>query len=191
MIIYIYYRAGYLDGFISGYYLKKFLLKRLEGSGSTTFISKPFFNEQFANENRFKNIIYTRPYNYRDKIDKDITNIHNYIAEGKQVFAYFVDCCPYEEVQYFEKLHALLNDNLVIIDHRKTAIEFIRKYEEERHVKVNSEISTDYAGCDLTMMYIESQKKEFRPYYSLRYEKLFQYWLRTQPRRTSMGKMAK
>jgi oligoribonuclease NrnB/cAMP/cGMP phosphodiesterase (DHH superfamily) len=75
------------------------------------------------------------------------------------VMAYFVDCCPYGDgSNHFGKLYDLLGKNLVIIDHHKTAIEFIENiFERNNNVTVTKELSTQYAGCVLTMFYIKKK----------------------------------
>jgi hypothetical protein len=147
-----------LDGFLSGYFLKKYILKSLGGKEDTIVTNEEFLEE---NEENYNNVIYARPYNYGDNLDVDIGYIDAYISKGTQVKVYFVDCCPYgDKSNYFDKLYSLLRQNLIIVDHHKTAVDFIGDYERQHNVKVSGELVVGLAGCELTEYYI--RKNEFR-----------------------------
>jgi hypothetical protein len=100
-------------------------------------------------------IIYSRPYNYGDNIEDDILEMMDIVSSGERIKVFFVDCCPYGEENYFDQLYRLLGDNLIIIDHHKTAIEYIRAYEKEHNVKITSELFIAYSGCELTQFHIQ------------------------------------
>jgi hypothetical protein len=154
MIAYIYYHRADLDGYAGGYLLKGHLLntaarKNKHGRHVVDNGASPA-----ADVSPGGCYIRTRPYNYDDKLDDDIAQIGKFINAGRHVTVYFVDCCPHQEGAYFEKLHGLLSERLVIIDHHKTALEYLREYEDKRRVKISGNSSDKYAGCELAAMYI-------------------------------------
>jgi hypothetical protein len=99
--------------------------------------------------------IVCRPYNYRDKLDNDIAKIEELRQEGTKVVVYFVDCCPYGTEGYFEKFHSLLGVNFIIIDHHKTALEYIDDFKDNNDTSVNGLFSYEYSGCELAWIYTQ------------------------------------
>jgi oligoribonuclease NrnB/cAMP/cGMP phosphodiesterase (DHH superfamily) len=149
--IYVYYHKADLDGYIGGYIMKQWLLDTIpHENGFERDINPNTPLEGFP--------IFMRPYNYGDDLSDDIIDIQLSVANGFRVDVYFVDCCPHQgEDNYFEQLHKLLGDRLVIIDHHATALNFIKKYEEDRNVKISGNSSIEFAGCELAAKYVMEQ----------------------------------
>jgi oligoribonuclease NrnB/cAMP/cGMP phosphodiesterase (DHH superfamily) len=148
MITYLYYHNADIDGYLSGYVVKRHLVKKYPDARLTTGRTNLI-------EEKCKHIICSRPYNYGDKLNVDISDMIESKKKYIKVRAIFVDCCAYgDKENYFDKLYSLLKDDLVIIDHHATAIDFIQNYEREHSVKVTGSLDTGYAACALTAMYI-------------------------------------
>jgi oligoribonuclease NrnB/cAMP/cGMP phosphodiesterase (DHH superfamily) len=150
MIVFLFYHKVDLDGFISGYILKKHFIEK--NNNQVIVKNGPFDENDLNDDNHI--VMYSRPYNYNDEINLD--EIKEAIDKNKIVKVYFVDCCPHQKNGYFEKLYDLLGKNLYIIDHHITAIKYIENFEKENNGRtpVSGLRSIDYSGCELTYMYV-------------------------------------
>jgi oligoribonuclease NrnB/cAMP/cGMP phosphodiesterase (DHH superfamily) len=161
MIIFLYYHRMDLDGYLGGYVLAKHFME--QGYKIVTpkndFVLEKAVTEAQTKDR--KDIVLVRPYNYGDSLEKDIEAITNLKTKGETVGAIFVDCCPYGKEDYFQKLYNLLDEGqyLTVIDHHKTALEFIEKFEKENKTAIRGMRSIDYAACELAWLYL----KEFGP----------------------------
>jgi hypothetical protein len=176
MVVFLFYHRADLDGYAGGYILKNYLINKKKEEWNVT-------DETFNINNRDNikslvskdNTLFIRPYNYDDDINIDeieqvINMKHSVIVDIDgderpivlihEVKAYFVDCSPHEKNNYFKKLYSLLKDNLIIIDHHKSSMDFISDFEIENNVVISGVRMTKYSGCELASLYIRRHNYE-------------------------------
>jgi hypothetical protein len=167
MVTFLFYHKADLDGYLSGYLLKRYILNENKKDNKCTYVSDDKVDLSVIQEyikntgSGVNNVIYSIPYNYDDYIDIDkIEQVLNMVGVY-DVKVYFVDCSPHQKNGYFEKLYSILKGNLIIIDHHTTAIEYIKNFENEngRERIISGLRMLQYSGCELTTIYISMCSK--------------------------------